>query len=508
MGWEQSLKPIAFGLFYYVVKRLVKYLTSRYWGNPKPEEASVGSQVGKAGVKAVESANKGAVQADKSTGSASKESRAKIKKAERRAEQKTLAEKREREASTLANRRKRRNSDSKKALLIMALCLGVTSSVCAYCYRRYGPLFFVGAHKKRLSLSSIEWQHLLKNRSVCFVGGHHRAGTTVVWRSIAMHPKVAWFGEQRDSGLDFSEGVFAQDVYPRFGIGLELNMQTVLGGNKGGVGKYALQMEPSELVWTEDRATSDVQARLLNSFGFHWDRRPPGLAGAAVWLEKSPPNVVLARFLQAVVDLEDLNPRRATPAELELEKADFFDSPILKPTDSRARFVFVTRHPIPVALSSYDFGAKLRTAELVAHWLAIETYAKANSARLAKVQRVKLEEFAKDPVEMLLALWRFLDLHLDRQLALNATRNVRPDPNKHHRDRYCASIANNHNAAIEHDRIVATFDGDIRAFGYEIATFCTESTAGGTSSNELEIDPPSQVSHAQADNAVDVEGEL
>lgn len=504
MGWEQSVKPIAFGLFYYVVKRLVRYLTSRYWGRPKPEEASVGSEVGNT----VESTQKGVVQADKSAGSASKESRAKTKKAERRAEQKALAEKREREASALAERQQRRKGDTRKALLILTLCLGVTGSVCAYCYWRYGPLFFVGAHKKRLSLSSIEWQHMLKNRSVCFVGGHHRAGTTVVWRSIAAHPKVAWFGEQRDSGLDFSEGAFAQDVYPRFGIGLELNVQTVMGGNKGGVGKYALHMESSELVWTEDRATSDVQARLLNSFGFHWDRRPPGLAGAAVWLEKSPPNVVLARFLQAVVDLEDSNPRRATPAELELEQADFFDSPILKPTESRARFIFVTRHPIPVALSSYDFGAKLRTTELVAHWLAIETYASANSARLARVERVKLEEFAKDPVEMLLALWRFLDLHIDRQLALTATRDVRPDPNKHHRDRYCASIANDRNAAFEHDRIVAAFDSDVRAFGYEIATFCTEPPAGGTSSNEYEIDPSSQELHAQADNAADLKTEL
>ena len=104
-------------------------------------------------------------------------------------------------------------------LYVLGFLVSVSLGVQLLCYRRYGPLFFVSAEAKRLSHTSSEWRELLRTRSVAFVGGHHRAGTTMLWRALAAHPSVASFGEQRECGLDFSEGVFAQDVYPRFGVG-------------------------------------------------------------------------------------------------------------------------------------------------------------------------------------------------------------------------------------------------------------------------------------------------
>mmetsp|Transcript_25389 Transcript_25389/g.79221 ORF Transcript_25389/g.79221 Transcript_25389/m.79221 type:complete len:245 (-) Transcript_25389:726-1460(-) len=95
----------------------------------------------------------------------------------------------------------------------------VTACVLGLCYYNYGPLFFVNGDQKMLSLSAAEWGAILETRTVALVGGHHRAGTTALWRAVAQHPAIASFGEQRECGLDFSEGIFAQDVYPRFGIG-------------------------------------------------------------------------------------------------------------------------------------------------------------------------------------------------------------------------------------------------------------------------------------------------
>ena len=91
----------------------------------------------------------------------------------------------------------------------------------------------------------------LENRTVAFVGGQHRAGTTALWRCLAAHGDVAWFGEQADSGLDFSEGAFAQNVYPRFGVGSEFlsgplrSLKAAAGAKprpsaEDGVGRYAL----------------------------------------------------------------------------------------------------------------------------------------------------------------------------------------------------------------------------------------------------------------------------
>ena len=61
-----------------------------------------------------------------------------------------------------------------------------------------------------------------------------------------------------------------------------------------------------DVYWTEGHFTvsGHAQARVLNRFGFLWDRHS-GLDTAKVLLEKSPPNAVLARYLQALVDWPD-----------------------------------------------------------------------------------------------------------------------------------------------------------------------------------------------------------
>ena len=58
------------------------------------------------------------------------------------------------------------------------------------------------------------------------------------------------------------------------------------------------------MYWTEghEQVNAESQRKVLNAFGFLWDRKPPRIAGASVLLEKSPPNAVLARFLEALVD--------------------------------------------------------------------------------------------------------------------------------------------------------------------------------------------------------------
>ena len=121
---------------------------------------------------------------------------------------------------------------------LLGVLVTIAAGVQAWCYHRYGPLFFWSAESKQLDLTPNAWRALLETRSVAFIGGHHRAGTTQLWRSVARHPDVASFGEQRDCGLDFSEGIFAQDVYPRFGVG-EMSLGSSSQKNTG-LGRYAL----------------------------------------------------------------------------------------------------------------------------------------------------------------------------------------------------------------------------------------------------------------------------
>ena len=69
--------------------------------------------------------------------------------------------------------------------------------------------------------STQEWNNIFENKTLLILGGHHRGGTTLLWEMLKIHPEVSSFGTTFETGSDFSEGVFLQDVLPLFGIGSE-----------------------------------------------------------------------------------------------------------------------------------------------------------------------------------------------------------------------------------------------------------------------------------------------
>ena len=405
-----------------------------------------------------------------------------------------------------------KKAEGTKAFYILGGLLAAALGVQGLCYYRYGPLFFVAEDAKKLDWTGADWRAALENRTVAFVGGHHRAGTTMLWRSLAGHPAVASFGERRECGLDFSEGVFAQDVYPRFGVGdtKDANPLTMFGdflgagdaaeeAPKTGLGKYALG-RVEDVYWTENHwSVSDAsQARLLNAFGYLWERRAkPPIAEASVLLEKSPPNAVLARYLQAVVDFPTdrraPEPAAATTCaagdkacdkKLKKKKRGRRDAeefaPAMpaappRPAASRTRFVFVSRHPIANAVSHQYVTTGLAIPDLVAHWIAVATYAKTNEAYLAHVVSIRLEDFCASPAAHLLDLWAFLGLEgHDAATAAAAAKSVRPDPNAKHKAEYCGPLVAGDAAAVaQHDFLSSHFGDQIeRDHNYTIRDWC------------------------------------
>ncbi len=201
------------------------------------------------------------------------------------------------------------------------------------------------------------------SQSLLFVGGLHRSGTTPLARALAAHPEISGL---RDTGVREDEGQHLQGVYPKAKV-------------YGGSGRFANDprahlTEESELV------SSDNAAALRRAWDPFWDLDRRYL------LEKSPPNLVMGRFLQAL----------------------FPGAPM----------IVVIRHPVVVALSNKKWrkavSADPRKFEtitgLVEHWVTAHRTFLADAAQLNPLHVLHYEDLVSDPARELARIEAFLGL--------------------------------------------------------------------------------------------------
>jgi len=287
-----------------------------------------------------------------------------------------------------------------------------------------------------------------------FVGGLHRSGTSLVARSLTEHPSVSGF---RDTGVPEDEGVHLQDVYRGYG-----------GWGRFGFDPRSHFTEHSPLV------SDEARARLLAQWGRHWDLRKP------VLLEKSPANLLKARFLQALFP--------------------------------RSWFVMVIRHPAvvaaatqrwtrPVLPGAVDARPLLRTADraarrvaawltgpsLVRHWIVCHETLAGDLPCVRRIAIVRYEDLVCDPEAELARLHSFIDLELrSTEVA------VRSGLNEHHLRRWRGGgwnlVKRLHSATI-----AARYEARINRFGYSFGDSRTVAR-GARDANELLVraDPGSR----------------
>jgi hypothetical protein len=188
-----------------------------------------------------------------------------------------------------------------------------------------------------------------------FVGGLHRSGTSLVAGLLATHPEASGFIR---TGVPENEGQHLQDVYPT-------------ARAFGGPGRFALVPE-AHLTEASDLASPAAAERLFDSWSPHWD------LGRRVLVEKSPPNLIRARFLQALFP--------------------------------RARFVMVQRHPVAVALSTRRWAPDVAMTELLAHWFAAWQIFEEDRPALEHVTVVRYERLFSDPQAVASELGDFVGL--------------------------------------------------------------------------------------------------
>jgi hypothetical protein len=245
------------------------------------------------------------------------------------------------------------------------------------------------------------------DHQLAFVCGLHRSGTSALARVLGEHPQVS---NLSGTGVKEDEGQHLQDVYLR-------------ARKHGGPGRFAFA-PGAHLTEAEARRVPDAASRLLASWTPYWD------LDAAVLLEKSPPNLLMTRFLQ------ELFPE--------------------------ARFVAILRHPVVVALSTSKWirlGSLHRSVE---HWLRAHEIFAEDARSLRNVHVVRYEQLVADPTAPLAGVGRFLGLEGDVPAG-----GWRSDRSRRYEEQW-AQMARSARGRRVRARVVDDLGARAAAFGYDV----------------------------------------
>lgn len=154
-----------------------------------------------------------------------------------------------------------------------------------------------------------------ERNTLLFLGGLHRSGTTPLSRTLAKHRQIS---PLNGTGAKKNEGQHVQSVYPA-------------AAEHGGPGRFATRPE-AHLTEESPLATEESARRLWEAWSPYWNLK------RRVLMEKSPPNLLMTRFL-----------------------ASLFPS---------SRQLLIMRHPVVVALSTAKWMDGETPADLVEHWLS------------------------------------------------------------------------------------------------------------------------------------------
>jgi hypothetical protein len=255
----------------------------------------------------------------------------------------------------------------------------------------------------------MDWQE----HTFVFIGGLHRSGTTLLGRCMAEHPQVSGFS---DTGATEDEGQHLQTVYRA-------------ANEYGGPGRFGF--DPAAHLTEDSPLVSDESRRqLLEQWGRHWDTSRP------VLVEKSPPNLIRTRFLQALFP--------------------------------GSRMIVLIRHPIAVAGATRQFGRARRTwrrmsyTSLIEHWLRCHELLMEDAGRIEHLLVMRYEEFVFAPDRRLGDVFRFAGVE-----PLPSGLEVRGGINDDYFRRW-ALARRTPRTGTDTATAVSTLEGRVNRFGYSL----------------------------------------
>jgi hypothetical protein len=194
----------------------------------------------------------------------------------------------------------------------------------------------------------------MEGKNFVFIGGLHRSGTSLLHELLRSHPEVSGF---RKTGMPKDEGQHLQTVYPA---------AKVFGGpGRFGFDARSFMDESHPLV-------SKVNAeRLYSQWANYWDTTKH------VLIEKSPPNLVRTRFLQALFP--------------------------------NSCFILILRHPIAVSYATMKWS-KTSVKSILEHTLICYERILQDLPYLNKVYVLRYEDLVMNPTKSFLDILEFIGL--------------------------------------------------------------------------------------------------
>ena len=187
-----------------------------------------------------------------------------------------------------------------------------------------------------------------------FLCGLHRSGTSPLFRLLREHPEISGF---RDTGVPEEEGQHLQNVF--------LPASAYGGPGQFGFTDEAHLTEKSALISDENRE------RLFAQWARYWDVSKPYL------MEKSPPNLIRTRFLQALFP--------------------------------ESYFVVLYRHPIAASFATRKWSSN--SLELLfEHWVRCHALFEEDRPYLRRVHVLKYENLIRDTSGEITKICEFVGL--------------------------------------------------------------------------------------------------
>ena len=252
----------------------------------------------------------------------------------------------------------------------------------------------------------------LSDHRFIFVCGLHRSGTSVLFRSLRDHPEVSGF---QGTASPEDEGMHLQTIYPP-------------SGHYGGAGEFGFHPE-AHLTESSPLVTEANRQKLFSEWSKYWDLSKTYL------LEKSPPNIIRTRFLQAMFP--------------------------------NSYFIVMLRHPLAVSYATQKWYRKYKVnwrgfPRIFEHWLVCNEIFQEDQKHLKSSFVVKYEEFVADPYRWVNDMYRFLGLG-----EYSMSQKILTDVNKKYFHKWNKNLSGIFSGPMNR-KIIERYEERVRCFGYSL----------------------------------------